>query len=305
MIEAPRWTEAQLTDGLNKAKELFRQERMEEPLEAYLEAFERYQGTIEDLLETSVDLVQLDQHSIDILTDPELLKAFRYLTGPPVSEDDLKVLADAFLSPSQLRTDQDMAARVLSVIALGLDKRRFPWISENRDPTEAERAAAVLASAALMASSHVSTSRRSEGKDKQELLVEEALTTLGWKKVATRRVDTSNQAPQPGEFCRESTLGIRKADFLVGLYDHRVMAIECKVSNSSTNSVKRLNNDAAVKAVDWIAQFGTQNVVPVAVLSGVYKIHNLTNAQNRGLTLFWAHDLPQLMRWIESAGVKN
>ncbi|HEY5330928.1 MAG TPA: XamI family restriction endonuclease [Acidobacteriaceae bacterium] len=301
MIEAPRWTETQLTQGLDKAKELFRQERIEEHLEAYLEAFELYQGTVEDLLETSVDLVQLDQRSIDILTDPALLKAFRYLTGPPVSEDDLKVLAEAFLSPSRLRRDKDMASRVLSVIGLGLDKRRFPWISENRDPTEAERQAAVLASAALMASSHVSTSRRSEGKDKQELLVEDALKKIGWRKVATRKVDTSNQAPLPGEFCRESTLGIRKADFLVGLRDHRVMAMECKVSNSSTNSVKRLNNDAAVKAVDWIEQFGTQNVVPVAVLSGVYKLHNLTNAQNRGLTLFWAHDLPELMKWIEKA----
>jgi hypothetical protein len=301
MIDPPRWTEGQLTNGLNKAKDLFRQERMEEPLEAYLEAFELYQGTVEDLLETSVDLVQLDQRSIDILTDPALLKAFRYLTGPPVSEDDLKVLAEAFLSPSRLRRDQDMAARVLNVISLGLDKRRFPWIAENREPREEERKAAVLASAALMASSHVSTSRRSEGKDKQELLVEEALVNIQWRKFPTRKVDTSNQAPKPGEFCRESTLGIRKADFLVGLRDHRVMAIECKVSNSSTNSVKRLNNDAAVKAVDWIEQFGTQNVVPVAVLSGVYKLHNLTNAQNRGLTIFWAHDLHELMDWIQTA----
>lgn len=77
------------------------------------------------------------------------------------------------------------------------------------------------------------------------------------------------------------------------------MAIECKVSNSSTNSVKRLNNDAAAKAEDWIGQFGTRNVVPVAVLSGVYKIHNLTNAQSRGLTIFWAHDLDELMSWIQ------
>jgi hypothetical protein len=301
MIDPPRWTEGQLVEGLNKAKALFRQERMEEPLEAYLEAFELYQGTVEDLLETSVDLVQLDQRSVDILTNPDLLKAFRYLTGPPVSEDDLKVLAEAFLSPSQLRKDEAMASRVLSVISLGLDKRRFPWVAEGRDPTEEERKAAVLASAALMASSHVSTSRRSEGKDKQELLVEEALTAIGWHKVPTRKVDTSNQAPKPGEFCRESTLGIRKADFLVGLNDHRVMAIECKVSNSSTNSIKRLNNDAAVKAVDWIEQFGTKNVVPVAVLSGVYKLHNLTNAQSRGLTLFWAHDLSELMAWIRMA----
>jgi hypothetical protein len=302
MIDPPRWTEDQLTTGLLKAQSLFRQERMEEPLEAYLEAFELYQGTVEDLLETSVDLVQLDQRSLDILTDQSLLKAFRYLTGPPVSEDDLKVLAEAFLSPSRLKGDPEMAARVLSVVRMGLDKRRFPWIAENREPTEEERKSAVLASAALMASSHVSTSRRSEGKDQQEQMVEDALIKNGWKKVATRKVDNSSQAPKAGEFCRESTLGIRKADFLIGLSDHRLMAIECKVSNSSTNSVKRLNNDAAAKAEDWIKQFGTQNVVPVAVLSGVYKLHNLTNAQNRGLTLFWAHDLDELMVWINKAG---
>jgi len=65
--------------------------------------------------------------------------------------------------------------------------------------------------------------------------------------------------------------------------------------------VKRLNNDAAAKAQAWINQFGTLGVVPVAVLSGVYKLGNLIDAQNSGLTLFWAHDLNQLLDWIKSA----
>jgi hypothetical protein len=43
-----------------------------------------------------------------------------------------------------------------------------------------------------------------------------------------------------------------------------------------------------------------RNVVPVAVLSGVYKLHNLMSAQTRGLTLYWAHDLVQLLDWIEA-----
>jgi hypothetical protein len=301
MINPPRWTEDQLADGLREARARFREERMEEPLEKYLEAFEKYQGSVEDLLETSVDLTQLDQRLMDVVGNSELQDAFRYLTGPPISKDDLKVLAEAVLSPSRLRGDLDMARRVLDVVRLGLDRRRFPWIAERRDPSEEERRAAVVASAALLASSHVGTRRRSEGKELQEQMVEDALLKLGWKKVPTRKVDTSSQAPQAGEFCRETILGIRKADFLVGLFDHRLMAIECKVSNSSTNSVKRLNNDAAVKATDWIEQFGTKNVVPVAVLSGVYKLRNLINAQSRDLTLFWAHDLGELMTWIDRA----
>ena len=79
------------------------------------------------------------------------------------------------------------------------------------------------------------------------------------------------------------------------------MPIECKVSNSATNSVKRLNNDAAVKAEIWRHDFGAEQVVPVAMLSGVYKLHNLEEAQNRGLTIHWAHRLPDLTDWIERA----
>jgi len=59
------------------------------------------------------------------------------------------------------------------------------------------------------------------------------------------------------------------------------MPIECKVSNSSLNSVKRLNNDAAVKAVGWKRDFGLRQVVPAAVLGGVYNLHNLLEAQDQ------------------------
>ena len=76
--------------------------------------------------------------------------------------------------------------------------------------------------------------------------------------------------------------------------------MECKVSNSATNSVKRLNNDAAVKAEVWRDEFGTAGIVCATVLSGVYKVHNLDNAQSRGLAVFWAHDLAELIGWIES-----
>jgi hypothetical protein len=69
------------------------------------------------------------------------------------------------------------------------------------------------------------------------------------------------------------------------------MPIECKVSNSALNSVKRINNDAAAKAVEWLKTFGTNQVVPTAVISGVFKVNNLLQAQEAGLTLFWARDL--------------
>ena len=90
-----------------------------------------------------------------------------------------------------------------------------------------------------------------------------------------------------------------KADFVIGLPDGRTMALECKVSNSATNSIKRLNNDAAVKAVTRREEFGTIQVVTAAVLAGVYVRRNLIDAQDKGLAIFWAHDLTAMIRWMQ------
>lgn len=301
MIDPPVWTKEQLEADRLKASAAFSKERLEEPLEDYLEAFDEHQGYVEEILETTVDLAQLETTALDVLGDPHLLEAFRYLAAPPISQDDLKVLADArSLSKGHLQNSPEDVQRLIGVVRQVLDRRRFAWVVENREPTEAERNAAVMASAALMAASRTQTRRRTIGKDQQEAMVKAALKALGFAEVASRKIPNISHAPAPGEFCGESVLGTRKGDIIVRLWDHRTMPIECKVSNSSTNSVKRLNNDAAVKAASWKLDFGLRQVVPTAVLSGVYKLHNLLDAQDRGLTLFWAHDLKPLTEWIAS-----
>jgi hypothetical protein len=191
------------------------------------------------------------------------------------------------------------------VVRQVLDRRRFTWVLEGRKATESEYAAALMASAALMSASRVQTKRRSTGKNLQEARVKKALADAGFKKVRTRDVPTLSLAPLPGEFCGESKFGNRKADIIVGLWDQRVLPIECKVSNSSLNSVKRLNNDAAAKAVAWVDDFGRRQVVPSAVLSGVYNLHNLLDAQERGLTIFWAHELKRLIDWIGETNIQS
>jgi hypothetical protein len=245
-----------------------------------------------------VDLSQLDLVALEVLSDKRLALAFRYLAGPMISADDLKTLAEAVLTPKRLKADPEMVARIVDVVRTGLDRRRFAWISERREPTEHERAAAILATASLIANNRTNTDRRSEGKNNQERAVAERLTAAGLTLVDRREITTLRQAPDLGEFCPESRLGTRKADLTVTAWDGRVVPIECKVSNSATNSVKRLNNDAAVKATSWKKDFGATQVVPIAVLSGVYKLHNLTDAQSRGLTLIWAHNLDPLVEWL-------
>lgn len=273
---------------------------MTEPLEAYSGHFLRALGAVEDVLEATVDLSDLEGQALGLLMEAQALEVIRYLAGPPISEDDLKTVSETRLSRAWLLQNPDAAQRAIETVKLGLDRNRFPWIGEDREPTEAERAGAAVATATLIAARKTMTDRANEGKNAQELLVKDALRAEGFVEVPTRKIETLHDAPGVGEFCAESDFGGRKADVIVRLWDNRVMPLECKVSNSATNSVKRLNNDAAVKAVHWIGQFGTAQTVPSAMLAGVFKTHNLAAAQSAGLTIWWSHDLNTLTDWIAS-----
>jgi hypothetical protein len=299
--QPPVWTPGQLESERTASEEHFREHRHTEPLELYLELFDQYQSVVEEVMEETVDLTKLEDRALDMMSDERTREVFRYLTGPPVSEDDFKVLMKAkSLAPVRLKEDPALLARLVTFMRDWHDRRRFPWVSDGWKPKEHDLNAAVLATTALLAMRRVETLRRHQGKTLQEERVELQLVRTGHKKVNTRRIRTVGDAPSPGEFCRESHLGTRKADFVIGLWDGRTLALECKVSNSSTNSVKRLNNDAAVKAEVWRKDFGTSQIVPSAVLSGVYAVTNLTDAQRRGLTLFWAHNLRAMTDWIAS-----
>jgi hypothetical protein len=158
----------------------FRRERLEEPLEQYAEAFEQAREAVASLLAETSDLADLAGHLPAILTGRTKLEAFRYLAGPPISLDDLKTLVDvASLSAQELRRDPDLARRLVSTILDTLDRRRFPWVAESREATEGERQAATLATAALIATQRVATSRRNEGKEAQEEQVRRALLAAG------------------------------------------------------------------------------------------------------------------------------
>jgi hypothetical protein len=298
-LSPPRWSIDQLEAARLKAIELFREQRMAEPLEDYLKHFHEARSTVENLLEETVGLSRLQERAVHILSDPYRQEAVRYLAGPPISADDLRVVADAKLSPAALSADDQMARRVIETILLGLDQQRFPWVTEGREPTETEKAVAIMSTAALVSTRRVMTARANDAKGEQEQKVKDALQAAGFTEVAAREIPTLHSAPAAGEFCGESLFGTRKADIVIRLWDHRVMALECKVSNSSTNSVKRLNNDAAVKAQVWIVEFGTAQTVPAAMLAGVFKRHNLEQAQERGLTIWWSHDLDRMVSWME------
>ncbi len=300
--QPPRWTEAELAEDATISADNFRSSRLAPSdlwANHYNSAYEKFEVLLEKLNDLNPGQIT-DAKLADVYTS-KLGEALRYLAGPPISEDDLQVLSDVeSLAPGVLSKDIVSLRKVYDIIARVVDPFRFPWIVAGTEPTENQKNAAILASAVLLAAQRIATERRNTGKEDQELTVKNYLRSQGFSEVKTETINTIVKGPGPMQFCGEAQLGERKADIIVRLHDTRLMAIECKVSNSATNSVKRLNNDAAVKAEYWLKTFGTSQVVPAAMLSGVFKLLNLVQAQDRGLTMFWAHHLVKLGDFIES-----
>lgn len=300
----PRWTAKQLESGATISAAAFRRERLA-PTEAWREHFAKSNQQFVALFKELGELAP-GKISDDALASAYKLKlgeALRYLSGPPISDDDLKVLADVpSLAPGVLARDKASLRQVFSIIEKTIDPYRFPWVVEHRSPTKNEKAAALLASSVLLAAQRISTARRGYGKSTQETLLKDFLKSLKYKEVPPAKVSTIVDGPQRGEFCGESLVGGDKADVVLRLNDTRLMLIECKVSNSAVNSFKRINHEATGKARKWLTSFGTAQVVPTAVIGGVFNVNNLLRAQEDGLTLFWAHDLEKLGQFVASLG---
>jgi hypothetical protein len=303
MASPVRWTNQQLRDDAEAAKALFRTQRLDEPAELYSQFFGIFAPIFHELIGNLPDLkaAELDPELLpELVRNSDRRTAFRYMAAPPISDDDLKTLAETTLSAKALRANPDQAKRVRDVVLHILDPHRFPWIVEDRAPAGHEIEQAVVASAALVAAKKVETGRRSDAKDVQEARVKDLLRGMGFEEVPPRDIPLLDAAPAPGQFCGESKLGDTRADIVIRLYDRRALPIECKVSNSAVNSFKRVNHEAAGKAAAWLRAFGDRATVPSAVLSGVFGPGNLDTAQASGLFLFWAHRLQDLADFIES-----
>lgn len=287
-----------------QAKNLFRQRRLDEPLDKYLAAFaplhaanSRLIASLTWLLSDPVD----PEFVASLVRDKDLLTALRYLGAPPISRDDLETLIENKLAWTAIRKDPERAERIRDTMARILDPKRFPWVHERRQPAEQEMHAAILASSVVAAAQRVQTARRSDEKRQLEGQVCQVLADMGLKEVATKKITSmARDAPAPGEFSRACVVGEDEADIAVGLFDHRLLAIECKASNSEINSRKRINKEIGQDAQNWLRRFGTDQIVPAAAIQGVFKPGYLVAAQDIGVVIFWAHRLDDLRLFVES-----
>ena len=302
------WQVAEVVADVLAARNEFRSRRLGEPLARYLAAFDAAQGAHADLIDGLQGVLALDADGVALLarlwaTDAGRT-AYRYLAAPPISEDDLETLAEAKLAARSARQDDPALARLADVMRTTLDPRRFPWVAQARTPSPAELSAAILASTTLAAAQRVQTLRSGDEKSMVEGSVRGLLVGMGWQAAPSRPgrgvQNLINDAPPQRCFLTQINLGADNADVLIRLDDGRLLAVECKGSNSEINSRKRLNKEAGQNARAWLTGFGGQ-VVPAVALQGVFKDRYVIEAQDTPMLIFWGHRLDDLRGFIQAA----
>jgi Holliday junction resolvase len=293
--EPRKWTIGEIETEAAFARDLYARRRPEEGRAAYTIAHAQALGEVDELLRSSDDLLAFDNV---LQARKGLLDAARYLDAPPLSADDLETVSGFRKS---VMTAAAMTART-TVIAAGIDRGRFPWLFEQpaRRPTDDERRAAIACTTALMAAQRASTVLRNMWAKRQEKAVADVLQAKGYGMVKRRRIDSFADLP-PGFFCPESMVFGQKSDIPVGLRNGRYLLIECKVSGSAVNSYKRLNHETVNKRDTWDKGFAAQ-AYTAAVLGGVFRPANVLAAQERGVSIFWEHDLRPLEEFLDAVG---
>ncbi|MCC7017437.1 MAG: XamI family restriction endonuclease [Rhodospirillales bacterium] len=304
---ARKWSDREIRKDAAKAKDLFRKRRFDESKERYLDAFAQLEKANKKIVDQLARILNdpIDPKLIaSLVRDEHLLTALRYLGAPPISEDDLKILIGNTLSPTQIAAEPAHAKAVRDIIRHILDPKRFPWIYERRPPTRKEKDAAILASSVVASAQRVQTGRRFAERDSVEGAVKNLLVSLEFRRAASRQRGIQTlltDAPKKGEFMVGCKVGEHNADIVAGLFDGRVLALECKASNSEINSRKRINKEVAVDAAYWVRHFGEQNLVPAAAIQGVFNPTYLIQAQETPVVIFWAHQLQDLKKFIKTS----
>jgi hypothetical protein len=299
------WEAHEIVADAQTAREQFRQRRFGEPMEKYLAAFvelERANRQVIGSLQALVGDPVSPRLIASFVRDQNMCTALRYLGAPPISADDLETLTGATLAWTLIEKDVERASAIRDVIRQILDPKRFPWIYEKRAPTSTERKAAILASTVAASSQRLQTNRRTDdGKATEEavrgVLIGMGMTPVTLRRIANPMVDVLNIGHFSAGPC---VLGEDEADVVIRLYDGRIMALECKASNSEINSRKRINKEIGQNAQNWVGRFGSDLIVPAGAIQGVFKASYIQAAQEIPVVFYWGHRISDLRDFISS-----
>lgn len=295
--EDAKWSESELDKHRQIAEDAFIEQRMEQGVQDYLEIYYEKESAVREFFKQTDDLQTLSGELF--VRNPDFITPARQVTAPPISQDDLDTIVGENITR---RKNVQLAAAEEGVWVINqlIDPERFPWLNEERSPTNEEREVAIKATAGIWAVKRTQTNRRNNPAQEQEEHILETLKAAGLREKKVDRIRSRQELDKLPRGCVAHQLYIRnsEADVAARLQDGRLLGIEGKVSNSSLNSIKRLIHEVGDKASNWRQEFG-DDVVPAAVLAGVYDIKHLKEAQDeRNILIFWEHDLNSLVEFV-------
>lgn len=292
MMVPPLWSDDELRESRDLAEKRFVVERQQEGPATYYGTWDTIEPEIKAAFVATKNLRKIEGASLQ--ENKKLWQTLRYICAPRISEEDLWTLVGKKFKnvPGGFA---DATAKIYSAL---LDVKRFPWVIADRDPSNSELGAAILATTTLLAHETLGTTRRGVASKGQEEQVSAALVASGLSLDVSRKTIGALDELSRGSFSRERKVGGAKCDIPIRLKDGRLLTLECKVSNGPKNSWKRLQREVGGKADTWKQIYGSQ-VITGAVLAGVFDLKCLVDAQNKqNVVLFWQHDLKPLLKFV-------
>ena len=244
--DPPRLSTEELAHFNDESRRLFVESRMKEDPEGFRRLFRQSEATAREFFQSSTSLIAVTPQS---LTSSSMQKVARFLCGPPISQDDFSTLVSR--PPNRTTLIGAEAEKAVEVFYFGVNRDLCPWLDEHRLPTEAEAEAAIASVATLMAVEGFRTARRNDASGEQETEVASKLEEIGMTGVTLpgRKLRTLADMPN-GTYTVETRIAGKKCDVPVKLWDGRLLALECKVSNSERNGWKRLKSDVVSKKLE-------------------------------------------------------
>lgn len=259
-----------------------------------------------EILRTIIDTNGLrDVYGTLINTGRHLL-VLRHLFAPPISQDQLKLIAPLYPKGAEKKGSRltKAAAKQFSDEFLNRrDKFLTSWLTTNSKPTRAQLKRLLDTVTPMISSQIFNTVRRNRLSDEQELAVEKALQAAGWSRVSSTTLESPGDI-MPDSYmrkarCRSSKTATKEVDIACGINAKLIMAMECKVSNDGTNSVKRVN-DVMDKVKSWNDTWASF-IQTAALLQGVVLYKDVARMLSNDVEVFWSHDLDRLVEWLRNA----
>lgn len=235
---------------------------------------------------------------------PGLTLVLRSLTAPPISQDQFKLKCDDWNKQKEkknLALSPAEAAAFAATFEQYRDRAVTRWVDTNRNPTRREVRELMSTLAPYIGLQRLGTARRNRLSRIQEESVVGLLLSSGWTKIPSKLITTSASLKLK-EFSHKTRFATQtrpqEVDIACGLKNTVVLAMECKVTNDRTNSVKRVN-DVLKKASAWKTHWGNF-VETAALLQGVIDAKDVYRLLDAGVEVFWSHDLPRFQTWLSS-----